>query len=180
MRSATHPRKQVRLAAVKALARLQNRPLLPFYTARLQRESATLMRHELVSAVWRLHLSEAIPLLAECLQNPNPKVVLQAVRASLCFGEQNYPLLQPLREHPNELVRAAVDRALTRGKREPPSQPHPHSPDALKNLIVCGDAWATNTNQSRAPTSVRETDFCLFAIKENHIAARSTCWVREI
>lgn len=140
LRLATHPHEEVRLAAIKALARLENASLLPFYAERLREEAATLVRRELVSAVGRLRLPEAIPLLTECLQDPDPKVVLQAVRALLCFGERSHPLLQPLREHPNELVRSVVERALTGGSRVAPSRPHPHSPDALKNLMVCGDS----------------------------------------
>lgn len=49
---ATHPHEEVRLAAVKAFARLENPQLLPFYCERIACEDATLVRRELVSAVF--------------------------------------------------------------------------------------------------------------------------------
>ena len=61
MRLATHPHDEVRMQAVKALARLENPALLPFYRERLAQEQATLVRRELASAVGRLRASEAIP-----------------------------------------------------------------------------------------------------------------------
>jgi len=114
MRLATHPHDEVRMQAVKALARLENPTLLPFYRERLAQEQATLVRRELASAVGRLRTPEAIPTLTELLHDPDPKVVLQAVRGLLCFREQEtvQHALRALATHPNELVRNAVQRAL--------------------------------------------------------------------
>jgi DNA modification methylase len=141
MRLAVHPHDEVRIEAVKALARLENPALLPFYRERLAHEQATLVRRELASAIGRLRAPEAIPTLTELLHDPDPKVVLQAVRGLLCFREQETVrhALRELATHPNELVRHAVQRALTPLHAGKPSRPHPHSPDALKNLMVCGD-----------------------------------------
>ncbi len=140
-RLAVHPHEEVRLEAVRVLARLQNPALLPFYRERLAGEQATLVRRELASAVGRLRRGKAIPTLIDLLHDPDPKVILQAVRGLLCFQEQPavQRALSELAMHPNELVRQAVRRALAPQRPARPTQPHPHSPDALKNLMVCGD-----------------------------------------
>jgi HEAT repeat protein len=114
MRLARHPHDEVRTAAVKALARLENLALLPFYRERLAQEQATLVRRELASAIGRLRAPEAIPTLVELLHDPDPKVVLQAIRGLLCFDglAAVQDALRELATHPNELVRHAVQRAL--------------------------------------------------------------------
>ncbi len=136
-----HPHAEVRLAAVKGLSRLENRSLLPVFAERAQKESNTHVRRELVSAIGRLRLPEAIPLIGELLSDPDPKVVLQAVRALLCFRDhpQAQNLLLPLAEHPNELVRSAVQRAFSQTGERREREPHPASLDWLKNLTVCAD-----------------------------------------
>jgi hypothetical protein len=68
-------------------------------------------------------------------------VVLQVIRALLCFRQRPevQAALQPLTDHPNELVRAAVRKAFQPVPTSPSKQPHPASPDWLKNLMVCAD-----------------------------------------
>ncbi len=136
-----HPHAEVRLAAVKGLSRLENPNLLPLFTERVQKESNTQVRRELVSAIGRLRLPEAIPLIGDLLSDPDPKVVLQAVRALLCFRDhpRAQSLLQPLAEHPNEMVRSSVRRAFSQTGERRERKPHPASPDWLKNLMVCAD-----------------------------------------
>lgn len=137
-----HPHPEVRLAAVKGLSRLENPTLLPLFAERVAQESNTLVRRELVSAIGRLRLPEAIPLLGSLLSDPDPKVVLQAVRALLCFRTrpevQN--LLLPLANHPNELIRSVIRREFGQERKQREPIPHPVSPDWLKNLMVCADA----------------------------------------
>ncbi|MCS6923210.1 MAG: HEAT repeat domain-containing protein, partial [Fimbriimonadales bacterium] len=138
---AIHPHEEVRRAAVKALARLENPQLLPFYRERIACEEATLVRRELVSAVGRLRLPEAIPTLHDALHDPDPKVILQAIRGLLVFREEPAvrEALQAIAPHPNELVRSAIQRALTPATRVAAAKPHMHSPRLLQNLMVCGD-----------------------------------------
>ncbi|MEM4168406.1 MAG: HEAT repeat domain-containing protein, partial [Candidatus Caldarchaeum sp.] len=140
-RLAIHPHEEVRLAAVKALARLENPQLLPFYKERIACEEATLVRRELLSAVGRLRTPEAIPTLIDALHDPDPKVILQAIRGLLVFREQAsvQEALQAIAHHPNELVRAAIQRALSPRAPTATTKPHTHSPRLLRNLMVCGD-----------------------------------------
>ncbi len=137
----SHPSAEVRLAAVKGLARLENPTLLTTFTERVRAESNTLVRRELVSAIGRLRMSDAIPILAECLSDADPKVVLQAVRALLCFRQHTdvQAILRSLADHPNELVRASIRRELMPSRSGAAGLPHPISPNWLKNLMVCAD-----------------------------------------
>lgn len=139
---AQHPHEGVRCAATKALARLENPDLLAFLSERLERETATIVRRELVSAIGRLRTPAAIPTLLSALNDPDAKVVLQAVRGLLVFRDQPEVLkvLQTLLEHPNELVRDALSTALQTERQSSSHQSHLHSPDGLKNLMVRGDA----------------------------------------
>jgi HEAT repeat protein len=139
-----HAHPEVRLAAVKALARLENPHLLPLLAKRVQTESNTRIRRELVSAIGRLRLADAIPILCDCLNDPDPKVVLQAVRGLLCFRDRAevQRLLMPLQDHPNELVRSVIQREFRQEEerhRATCALPHPVSPNWLKNLMVCAD-----------------------------------------
>jgi len=136
-----HDHPEVRLAAVKGLSRLENPALLPVFAERVGEESNTLVRRELVSAIGRLRLPEAIPLLGSLLDDPDPKVVLQAVRALLCFRDcpEVQTRLQSLTEHPNELIRSVLRRAFQQEGEPRERIPHPISPDWLKNLMVCAD-----------------------------------------
>lgn len=137
-----HPNPEVRLGAVKGLSRLENPVLLPIFAQHVREESNTRVRRELVSAIGRLRLPEAIPLLGSLLSDPDPKVVLQVIRALLCF--RDHPEVQswlaPLAEHPNELIRTVIQHEFSRAEHEKSdSLPHPMSPDWLKNLFVCAD-----------------------------------------
>ncbi len=137
----SHPSAEVRLAAVKGLARLENPALLTIFTERVRAESNTLVRRELVSAIGRLRMPDAIPILTECLSDADPKVVLQAVRALLCFRQRTdvQAILRSLADHPNELVRASIRRELMPSRSGTVGLPHPISPNWLKNLMVCAD-----------------------------------------
>jgi DNA modification methylase len=142
VRLAQHSHEDVRLAAVKALARLENCELLSFFCERLSVETTTLVRRELVSAIGRLRTPDAIPVLAQSLTDPDPKVVVQAIRGLMVFREcaEVQQALHALMTHPSELVRSAVQHALGTEPRSTPKQPHPHSPNALKNLAIGADA----------------------------------------
>ncbi|MCS6919454.1 MAG: DNA methyltransferase [Fimbriimonadales bacterium] len=139
---AQHPHEEVRLASVRALARLENAQLLGFYCERLAQEQATLVRRELVSAIGRLRTPEAIPVLKESLLDADPKVATQAIRGLLVFRERPevQEALRSLKAHPSELVRDAVQHALHPERRSLSKPFHLRSPHALKNLMVQGDA----------------------------------------
>ena len=84
-----------------------------------------------------------MPHLTSFITDPDPKVVLQALRGLLYFKEhpEVKTALSTLTEHPNELIREHIARELKCHDRTDTSKTrnHPVSPDALKNVIVCAD-----------------------------------------
>ncbi len=136
-----HPADEVRLLAVKNLAKLRNRALLEFYAQRACEEPSTLVRREWVSAIGRLRHPDAIPYLQKFLADDDPKVVLQAVRGLLVF--QEYPevetMLHPLRNHPSELIRKALSVLGSPSKTKSPYAHPVQSPEWLHNTLVNAD-----------------------------------------
>lgn len=142
-----HPNPKIRCLAVKNVGKLKDEAFLEALSAFARAEKNTLARREAVSAIGRLKSEKAIPVLRHFLTDTAPKIILQAVRGLLCFKKHPEVLrcLTPLREHPNELLREHVRQALAPVsdiKRNVQRQPHPLSPDFLKNVVVCADVSA--------------------------------------
>ncbi len=142
-----HPNPKIRCLAVKNVGKLKDETFLEALSAFARAEKNTLARREAVSAIGRLKSEKAIPVLRHFLRDTAPKIILQAVRGLLCFKEHPEVLrcLTPLREHPNELLSEHVRQALAPVsdiKRNVQQQPHPFSPDFLKNVVVCADVSA--------------------------------------
>lgn len=139
-----HPNPKIRCLAVKNVGKLKDEAFLEAVSAFARAEKNTLARREGVSAIGRLKTEKAIPVLRQFLTDADPKIILQAVRGLLCFKEhpEVQRCLTPLREHPNELLREHVRQALapiSDVKSNTQRQPHPLSPDFLKNVVVCAD-----------------------------------------
>lgn len=138
-----HPNAKIRCLAVKNVGKLKDGVFLEAVSAFAREEKNTLARREAVSAIGRLKTEQAIPVLTQFLTDTDPKIILQAVRGLLCFKEhpEVRRCLTPLCEHPNELLREHVTRALTSENAAHDRQklPHPLSPDFLKNVVVCAD-----------------------------------------
>lgn len=141
-----HSNPDVRLLAVKNLGKVKNEEALTFICGIVFNEMNTTVRREMVSAIGRMKMQQAIPTLTNLLQDVDPKVVLQAIRALQYFDadiEIRNALLS-LETHPNELIRKALrsysfasePKKFGKSKK---SDDHASSPDWLKNTIVEGD-----------------------------------------
>lgn len=137
----SHPNAKVRMLAVKNIGKLKDEYFLKKLITFARNESDTFTRREAVSAIGRMRSEKAIPILTQFLGDRDPKVVLQGVRALLCF--KGHPeaeeALATLREHPNEMIREHFENYKTANAKSVPEQNHPMSLDALKNVIVCAD-----------------------------------------
>lgn len=104
---------------------------------------SSVARREATSAIGRMQNEAAIPFLVKLTCDPDPKVVLQALRGLLKFKKKTKRIqgaIENLRNHPNEMVQEIVERERlfetdTVKSREFQSD----SPDFMKNLIVQGD-----------------------------------------
>ncbi len=138
-----HEYPNVRLLAVKNIGKLKDAALLDVIAQFAEGEPNTTARREAISTIGRMRTPKAIPLLIAFLNDPDPKVVLQAIRGLIIFKmrPEVQSALTELANHPNELIQDVINQELsakTESKQE--KQPaHPKSLDALKNVIVHAD-----------------------------------------
>ena len=137
----SHPNQKVRKLAVKNVGKLKDERFLEGLAAFACNEVDTLTRREAISAIGRMRSEKAIPILTHFLTDRDPKVVLQVLRALLCFKAhpEVEKALATLRDHPNEMIREHFENEKTANTQSVAKQSHPKSLDALKNVIVCAD-----------------------------------------
>ena len=137
----SHPNAKIRRLAVKNVGKLKDECFLEKLITFACNETDTLTRREAISAIGRMRSEKAIPILTQFLDDKDPKVVLQGLRALLYF--KGHPevekALATLREHPNEMIREHFENEKMRTVQSTAEQSHPTSLDALKNVIVCAD-----------------------------------------
>lgn len=137
----SHPNAKIRRLAVKNVGKLKDECFLKELATFAGNEVDSLTRREAVSAIGRMRSEKAIPILTQFLTDTDPKVILQGLRALLCF--KGHPeveeALVALREHPNEMIQEHFENEKTANTRSVAEQSHPMSLDVLKNVIVCAD-----------------------------------------
>ncbi len=133
---------QVRFWVVKNLGKLRDTSYLEIISKVAKNDPDSTVRREAVSSIGRMHSSKAIPLLIEMLNDLDPKIVLQVIRALLVF-KSNIMVkeeLKKLSNHPNEMIQSVIQkeffpRKMTSGS----SIKHTKCPDFMKNVVVQGD-----------------------------------------
>lgn len=138
-----HAHSNIRLLAVKNLGKFKDAALLDAISKFANSEANTATRREAISTIGRMRTPKAIPLLIAFLNDPDPKVVLQAIRGLIIFKmhPEVQSALADLANHPNELIQDVINQELsakTESKQEKQTA-HPKSLDALKNVIVHAD-----------------------------------------
>jgi len=137
-----HAHAQVRLNAVKNIAKLPQYSDANILYALYKQEEDTSVRREIVSAIGRQRRYENKPLLYSLLQDPDPKIICQAIRSLLVFDNDNEveEHLRPLINHQNEMVRNVIYKQyFAKAKRTDNSIPHATTYDYLKNVVVNAD-----------------------------------------
>lgn len=138
-----HAHAQVRTQAAKNIAKLHNAAhFAPALTAALRQEQNTTARREIVSALGRMRLPANKPILLETLREEDPKIVCQAIRALLVFSDdaQIVEALQPLVNHPNEMVRTVIYREFfAEAQSKSDTLAHHETYPYLKNAVINAD-----------------------------------------
>lgn len=137
-----HESKEVRLWAVKNLGKLKDPNLIPDYNEIVNKDESTEVKREAVSSIGRLRNEVSIPILIDILQNPDPKVVCQAIRGLLVFkGKPEVDeTLKKLIEHENEMVVSVIRKEYFDDyKQKKKTEPHPFVHQFLTNVVVNGD-----------------------------------------
>ena len=139
-----HSNHKLRMSAIKNIGKLKlNGELKQFYKL-FQTETKTEIRREIISSIGRQRNKKAKNFLIQTLQDGDPKVVSQAIRALLVFKDDNEVTqeLKKLKNHKNEMVSAVIEKEFfAKGKKETKLH-HTETYDFLKNTIVHGDVRA--------------------------------------
>ena len=137
-----HENKDVRLWAVKNLGKLKSVELLPYYKDVIDSDPSTTVKREAVSSIGRMRSEATILTLISILQNPDPKIVCQAIRGLLVFkGNKEVDAhLKGLINHENEMVVSVIRKEYYgEEKAHTKDLPHPETYPFLVNVAVNGD-----------------------------------------
>lgn len=133
---------KARVDAVKKLSLLKDESLVHFYSKVALADSSSVVRREAISAIGRLKNENTLPILTKAIEDEDPKVVAQAVRALIAFRRRQdvQKILKKLRKHKNEMIRESIERIEAK-KTEVKKSSHSHilAPNYLKNLTIEGD-----------------------------------------
>jgi len=138
-----HFNSEVRLYAVKNLGKLNLKLNTEILYQLYQIETDTAVKREIVSSIGRQRLIKNKPLLLLFLNDTDPKIVCQAIRGLLVFEYDNEvkEKLQPLINHPNEMVRTVIYKEYFFQDRQNENNiPHTETYDFLKNVVIHADA----------------------------------------
>lgn len=136
---------KIRLWTVKNLGKINNEELIPILLKVAKTDEGSMVRREAVSSIGRMRNPKAKDVLIELLQNPDPKILLQAIRGLLVFKNDKdvTEKLKALIKHPNEMVQTVIEKEFFSNNQSKSRKPHPASPDYLKNVVVNGDTIET-------------------------------------
>ena len=137
-----HNHSQVRLNAVKNIAKLNGKSDTNSLFALYEKETDTGVRREIVSAIGRQRMCKNKPLLYSFLSDTDPKIICQAIRGLLVFenDKEVEEHLRPLVNHENEMVRTVIYKEyFAKEKAGNSVLPHVVTYDFLKNVVVNAD-----------------------------------------
>jgi DNA modification methylase len=136
-----HKNEKIRLLAIKNIGKLSNIKYLDALENIAFTEENTTIRRETVSAIGRMRNSATIGVLLKLLNDRDPKVVLQVIRALLVFKNDKFVVreLKNLAGHPNELIQSIIEKEFFSRPSIVKTKDHPSSIDCLKNTVINGD-----------------------------------------
>jgi len=136
---------QVRWWTVKNLGKINEEQLVPVLEKVAVGDKDSMVRREAVSSIGRMRNPKAKDTLLNLLKDDDPKILLQAIRALLVFkyDENVTKKLKELIGHPNEMVQMVIEKEFFSNYETKGKEPHPSSPDYLKNVVVNGDTIET-------------------------------------
>lgn len=136
-----HKDAKIRYLAIKNLAKLGKFSLFPVFKKVIANDPSADVRREATSAIGRLRNSKAIPFLIELLKDPDPEVVMQAIRGLLVFKNNQLVAkeLKKLKDHPNEIIQDVIKKEFFPKAPKKNSFKHTEFPAFLRNKVVLGD-----------------------------------------
>jgi DNA modification methylase len=140
-----HSNDKIRFWAVKNIGKLSNPEFIGILERTAKHDNDSMIRREAVSSIGRMRTKKAIPSLIELLEDTDPKIILQAIRALLVFKSEPkvQTALKAFINHPNEMVQSVIKKEFFKVNETKKQEPHPTSPNLLRNLVVYGDVRET-------------------------------------
>jgi DNA modification methylase len=136
-----HISAEVRFWAVKNIGKKSDASYLEALSEIARLDKNSMVRREAVSSIGRMRELAGVPTLVSFLDDPDPKVILQAIRGLLVF--KKYPTveheLRKLESHPNEIIQSVIHKAFAKDSEQTDKEPHPVSPAFMRNVVVHGD-----------------------------------------
>ena len=137
-----YPNVNVRVLAVKTLGKLHSTMYLKALSDIVGNDKSTIVKREAVSSIGRMRSEKAVDTLIAILQQPDPKVVCQAIRGLLVFkgNPKVDDALKALASHENEMVSSVINKEYFSVKSDrKQTMPHTHSYPFLQNVVVNAD-----------------------------------------
>ena len=135
-----NPNEDIRYLAIKNLAKLTNESLITTFFYAATSDKSSMVRREAVSGLGRMRSVLTIDYLLKLLSDPDPKIVMQAIRGLLIFKDHDNVKreLKKLENHPNEMIQYFI-WAETEGSDLSSQNEHKLSNKLLQNCVVNGD-----------------------------------------
>lgn len=141
-----HKSDTVRALALKNLAKIKNEENVKIFAEMYKKDSSTIVRREAISAIGRQRRKENIDILIDVLDDNDPKIACQAIRALLVFkgNKKVDTALRMMRNHENEMVQQVIEKEYfqkTAIRKE--AKAHVEVDKKLTNKVVLGDVRET-------------------------------------
>ena len=138
-----HERPAIRLNAVRNIGKLNGNMKTNILFNLYKNETDTSVRREIVSSIGRQRNIKNKNVLFEFLKDQDPKIICQAIRGLIAVGRQDKEIkerLEPLINHPNEMIRTIVYKEYFAKEKTKTSEfAHAQTYSFLKNMVVKGD-----------------------------------------
>ena len=137
-----HESPDVRLLAVKNLAKIKDSDNIETFIMVYKTDVNSSVKREAISAIGRQRDVKNKDFLISILNDNDPKIVCQAIRALLVFkGDEKVDKeLKNLVSHKNEMVKQVVEKEYyPKVEKKSKLKPHTHVNEKLVNTVVLGD-----------------------------------------
>ena len=137
----SHENSTVRCLAVKNIGKSNSKEYLTPLCKLFNIEKSSFVKREIISSIGRMRTVDAVPFLLDALQDKDPKIIAQAVRALLVFkGTSSVDeTLANLINHENEMIRTAIYKEYFSNQKNNDILPHAETYNFLKNVVVLAD-----------------------------------------
>ena len=128
-----HENDKVRCLSIKNLAKLEELSLITTFVKSAKNDPSSNVRREAVSAIGRLRNPITKNILFSYLKDPDPEVILQAIRGLLVFKNEVdvRDALLKLKDHPNEIIQDIIQKEFRSEEDELGERNHQLSPESV-------------------------------------------------